>query len=169
MKLSFLIFTVSILSFSCSNSSDSSSEDGTSDQIDKNLFTEITSKSFTYYKGNAEITAARGNSPHGFIRTKFDSIAFSVLDANQNLPSGKTFPNGSLIVKEVYTDANGSLKFYAVMKKNPASTVAGSGYEWAEFRANGETYFSTGKKGNGCISCHSNSTNRDLVRTFDLH
>jgi len=169
MKKYLLFFAAAVLAISCSNSSDSTSETDTSDQVDNMLFSEISTKSFTYYSGTPTITAARGNSPHGFIRIKFDSIAFSVLDASQNLPNGKSFPTGSLIVKEVYSTINDSLTFYAVMKKNPSSSVSGNGYEWAEFRSNGKTYFSTGKKGVGCISCHAGGTNRDLVRTFDLH
>ena len=55
------------------------------------------------------------------------------------------------------------------MKKDPSSPVSGSDYQWAEFKPDGSATFSTGKKGDGCIFCHSGSTNRDLVGTFDLH
>lgn len=167
LKLSILSLSFLLLVLSCSESGNETTDN--SNNQDSYLFSEISTKSFTYYSGTPIITAARGNSPHGFIRIKFDSIAFSVLDAGQNLPNGKSFPNGSLIVKEVYSTINDSLTFYAVMKKNPSSSVSGNGYEWAEFRSNGKTYFSTGKKGVGCISCHAGGSNRDLVRTFDLH
>ena len=55
------------------------------------------------------------------------------------------------------------------MKKDPSSSVSGSGYQWAEFKTDGTTSYSTAKKGDACISCHSGSSNRDLVRSFDLH
>jgi hypothetical protein len=55
------------------------------------------------------------------------------------------------------------------MKKDPSNGNAGSGWVWAEFKTDGSASFSTGKKGDGCISCHSGLPNRDLTRTFDLH
>ena len=55
------------------------------------------------------------------------------------------------------------------MKKDPSNGNAGSGWVWAEFKTDGSAAFSTSKKGDGCISCHSNNPNRDLTRTFDLH
>ena len=97
-----------------------------------------------------------------------NSIAQSALDSTGKLPAGNSFPSGSVIVKEVYSSASGSINLYAVMKKDPANAVSGSGFHWAEFKVDGSASFSTGKKGDGCIGCHSNSSNRDLIRIFDL-
>ncbi len=123
---------------------------------------------YTYYIGTPGITAGEGNSTHGFERVRLNSIAQTALDSLGKLP-GASFPAGSIIVKEIYPSATGSLSLYAVMKKDASNSSAGSGYLWAEFKPDGSTTFSISKKGDGCISCHSNSTNRDLVRTFDLH
>ncbi len=136
---------------------------------DVSLWNEINESGYTYYTGTPGITAAVGNSPHGFERVKFNGIAQQALGPDGKLPAGSTFPDGAVIVKEIFTDANGTIELYAVMKKNPSSPVAGSGYEWAEFSPDGSVTFSTEKKGNGCISCHSGNPNRDLVLTFDLH
>ena len=84
-----------------------------------------------------------------------------------NQPAGNTFPSGSIIVKEV--TSGGSVSLYAVMKKDPGNDNAGNGWLWGEYNPDGSTAFSVSKKGDGCISCHSGSPNRDLVRTFDLH
>ena len=136
---------------------------------DNALFALIGQSGYAYYVGTPGITAGVGNSPHGFERVRFNATAKAALDTTGKLPSGSSFPTGSVIVKEIYTSATGSLNLYAVMKKDPSSSVSGSGYQWAEFTPDGSATFSTGKKGNGCISCHSGSGNRDLVRTFDLH
>ena len=144
-------------------------KDKASPQNDSALFALIGQTGYTYYTGTPGITAGVGNSPHGFERVRFNAIAQSALDSLGKLPVGNSFPTGSVIVKEIYTSATGTNNQFAVMKKDPSSSVAGNGYEWAEFKKDGTVTFSTGKKGDGCISCHSNSPNRDLIRTFDLH
>lgn len=137
---------------------------------DTDLYNAISSTSgYTFYVGTPGITAGVGNSPHGFERVRFNAIAQAALDSTGKLPSGASFPSGAIIVKEIYSSSSGGLNLYAVMKKDAGNSSAGSGYLWAEFKTDGSTVFSTTKKGDGCISCHSGSTNRDLVRTFDLH
>ena len=157
-----LLFFIA-LSQSCKKKDEASPDD------DNALFALVGQSGYTYYVGTPGIAAGVGNSPHGFERVRFNSIAQAALDTTGKLPSGSSFPTGSVIVKEIYTSATGSINLYAVMKKDPSSSVSGSGYQWAEFKTDGSASFSTGKKGAGCISCHSGSGNRDLVRTFDLH
>ena len=143
-------------------------DEGTS--TDTNLFNEISSTSgYTYYVGTPGITPGTGNSPHGFERVRFNSTAQAALDSTGKLPVGASFPTGSIIVKEIYSSSTGSINLYAIMKKEPNNSSSGSGYLWAEIKPDASVTFSTSKKGDGCISCHSGSANRDLVRTFDLH
>ncbi|CAN5537748.1 hypothetical protein BH11BAC2_BH11BAC2_03070 [soil metagenome] len=144
-------------------------KDEASPDADKMLFSLVGESGYTYYVGTPSITPGVGNSPHGFERVRFNAIAQAALDATGKLPVGSTFPTGSVIVKEIYSSATGVINQYAVMKKDPSSSVAGNGYEWAEFNPDGSNTFTTGNKGVGCISCHSGAGNRDLVRTFDLH
>lgn len=133
---------------------------------DNALYSEVKAGGYSYYQ-NATLLSAAAASPHGSFKLRFNSTAQAALDSTGELPSGHTFPHGSIIVKEIYSGS--SLNLYAVMKKDPSNGNAGSGWVWAEFNTDGSAHFSTGKKGDGCISCHSNSPNRDLVRTFDLH
>ena len=166
MKKYFVITILLILFIAFSQSC---KKDSTSPADDKALFALVGQSGYTYYVGTSGITAGTGNSPHGFERVRFNATAKAELDTTGKLPAGSSFPTGSVIVKEIYSSATGSINLYAVMKKDPSSSVSGSGYQWAEFKTDGSASFSTGKKGDGCISCHSSSTNRDLVRTFDLH
>lgn len=120
-----------------------------------------------YYINTPTITQPAGNSPHGTFRVRFNATAAAALDSTGKLPSGGSFPVGSVVVKDVYL--NGVLDLYAVMKKMPSDPVAGAGWLWNEVRPDGTVVFSAGRMGDGCIGCHSGGTNRDLVRVFDLY
>jgi hypothetical protein len=141
-------------------------KDKTDTSADTALFNEVTAGGFTFYQ-NGNILSAAAPSPHGSFKLRFNATAAGVLDSTGEFPAGNSFPAGALIVKEVYSGT--SLRMYAVMKKDPSNGNAGNGWVWAELNTDGSTEFSTGKKGDGCISCHSGSPNRDLTRTFDLH
>ena len=163
------IITLSLISgfillfvFSCKNKIDSA-------PLDDELYAAARENGYRYYEGTPSITNGAGDSPHGFMRVRFNSTAQLALDANGKLPQGAKFPAGSVIVKEVYTSLNGEIKEYAVMKKESNSSLTAGGYVWAEFESDGKVKFSAAKKGDGCVSCHQGGNNRDLVRTFDLH
>ena len=141
-------------------------KDKTDPDSDNRLFEELSSGTYSDYQGGIILSAA-SPSPHGSFKLRFNATATSALDTTGEIPSGNSFPSGSVIVKDVYDGT--TLKLHAVMKKDPGSTNSGSGWLWAEYNTDGSVIFSTGKKGDGCISCHSGSPNRDLTRTFDLH
>jgi len=134
---------------------------------DEALFAEIATAN-SYYQ-NAAVLSPAGNSPHGSFKLRFNGTANAALDSTGELPVGGSFPSGSLLVKEVVS--NGTTSLYAVMKKDPGSVYAGSGWLWAEYNPDGSTVISVTKKGTDgeCVSCHSFNTNRDLTNTFDLH
>lgn len=167
MKLIFPIcicLTIVILINSCTKDNVESTAN------DKNLYSAISSASgYTYYRATPTITSAQENSPHSFERVRFNSIAASSLDSSGKLPVGSNFLNGAIIVKEIYTSINGSINQFAVMKKDPTNNGASNGYLWAEFKTDGTVTYSTANKGKDCTGCHSGSTNRDFIRTFDLH
>lgn len=157
------IIVVSALLFSsCKKDEEEEKKDN------KDLYCEIGKPGYTYYAGTQQIVEGLGGA-HGFIKVRFNSIAAAALDSTGKLPIGSSFPQGSVIVKEIYSSAAGGLNIYAVMKKSPNDKNAGSGWIWGEYKQGGDVVFSAAKKGNGCISCHSSGDQRDLVRTFDLH
>ncbi len=137
-------------------------------KANKDLYCDINSGGATYYVGTQVITEGLGGA-HGFIKVRYNNIAASALDSTGKLPVGGTFPNGSVVVKEIYSSLSGGLNLYAIMKKETSNENAGSGWLWGEYKPGGEVVFSAAKKGNGCISCHSLPDNRDLNRVFDLH
>ncbi len=136
---------------------------------DKVLFDKSnTTAGFTYYKNDNAIFPSSSASPHNkFFRVRFNAVAQAALTDNGKLPAGGTFPDGSLIVKELYDSPTGELKLLAVMEKASTNSAAGQGWLWAEYEPDSKVYFSVDKKGNGCISCHS-TNQRDYVRLFEL-
>jgi hypothetical protein len=135
-------------------------------ETDRGLFEEINEAGFEYYQGGNILTPASA-SPHGNFKLRFNAEALSSLDATGELPEGGTFAEGSVIVKEVHV--NNVITVYAVMKKAASDASAGNGWLWSEYSPNGGVLYSIAGKGNGCISCHDDLPNRNLVRTFDLH
>jgi hypothetical protein len=106
-------------------------------------------------------------SPHGNYKLRFNDIAWSALDGSGKLPSNASFPEGSLIVKEVFS--GDVITVFAVMKKSRNDFNAANGWVWAEISPTGDAYFSVKQRGSGCVSCHGDTPNRDFVRSFDLH
>jgi len=94
-------------------------------------------------------------------------VALANLGADGKLPKGIAFSYGALIVKEIYTA--GKLSLYAVMKKERKSKYGYNEWVWVEYGPEGNTVYSVGLKGKGCVSCHNAGAARDYTRTFDLH
>ena len=136
------------------------------EKADDALFDELAGSGYVYYQGGA-VLQAKGGSPHGPFKLKFNGTAQTALNSSLELPAGNSFPNGSILVKELY-DGN-TLTLYVVMKKDDSDKNAEQDWLWAEYDTNGEVIYSIGQKGSSCISCHTATPNRDLIRTFDLH
>ncbi len=139
---------------------------------DAALFAESsTTNGFTYYKNNNTILPTSGPSAHNaFFRVRFNAIAFAALTDNGKLPVGGTFPEGSLIVKELHNNASGTAETgIAIMKKNTGDPNANeNGWVWAEYFGDANTGLKVNTKGTGCNGCHSGPDNRDKVRLFHL-
>lgn len=136
--------------------------------LDSLLIDKIKNESFTYYQGDNSVLSPRGDSPHGLFSVKFNSIAQSDLGNDGRLPQDSTFTQGAFIVKEVF-NSNGKLDIYAIMYKDSSLAESNQAWIWAEYSKKFKTEISSSEAGASCVSCHSGSTNRDLVRLFDLH
>jgi len=150
--------------FSCGKA-DSTAE--SSSDSDSELYEETTTSDLVSYQDTDTTYEPAANSPHGDFKLKFNDVAVSAFDSSGRLPTDGTFPDGSLVVKEV--QSNGTLSLYAIMKKDSKSSVAGNGWLWAEYDTDGTVLSSINGKGSSCISCHSQSPHRDYTRSFDLH
>jgi hypothetical protein len=162
-KLLALLVIVFIGCFSCVYDDLSVSNKSESDSL---LLVTLNENGYSYFQGGKTLSPAAA-SPHGDYKLRFNETASSALDASGKLPLNGTFPEGSVIVKEVYS--GNVINVLAVMKKSSGDVNAAKGWIWAELTPTGEVYFSVKQRGSGCVSCHSDTPNRDLVRSFDFH
>ena len=114
-----------------------------------------------YYKNDATSLLSGAHGPHGTFKLRFNAIAFKALTNNGKLPVGGSFPEGSLIIKDIYN--GGNLSLYAFMYKKSGSWL------WAEIKPNKEVLHSINDKETVCTGCHSQSGNRDLAVSFNFY
>jgi len=100
---------------------------------------------------------------------RFNPKAANAMNDSLDDLKAESFPDESMIVKEIYDVKGGPLQRYAIMYKLRNAANNGSGWVWSEMNADGSPVFSSALKGSQCVSCHASGTNSDLVRTFSLH
>ncbi len=108
-----------------------------------------------------------GSTAHQpLVRVSLNAVAFNALSAGR-LPAGSSFPNGSIVFKEIRR--GDSTYLYAVIYKDPSSPYAGNGWLWAELYPNGAPFISMTLSGRNCTGCHAREQGpqNDFVRTFE--
>jgi hypothetical protein len=114
-----------------------------------------------YYKNDESIIYPGTGAPHGRFKLRFNDIAFKALTDNGKLPAGKTMPDGSLVVKDVYSGS--SIALHALMFKRSGSWI------WGEITPSGRVEYSVSRPNGLCVNCHSANGNRDLIRAFEFY
>jgi hypothetical protein len=120
---------------------------------------------FTWYKNSNSLLSKSAGSghPQPFLKTRYNSIAASKLTSAGKIQSGASFPEGSLIVKELYENAT-TLDRYAILyKKSTSPDADAKGWVWGYINANGTVSISANQKGQACISCHSQADHIDYM------
>lgn len=170
-----LILTVACLtSFSCENDELSalSSPAGTI-STDQQLFALVTQEQpFGSYRlfPNADSVATgtlNGSTAHRpMVRVSLNETAAGALRAG-HLPEGSSFPDGSVVFKEVRQEGQPIL--FAIVYKDRSNPLSNEGWLWAELRTDGTAAFSMQNRGNGCVSCHAREQGpqHDYIRTFE--
>lgn len=92
------------------------------------------------------------NTSHGdYVQIWLNTAAFDALS------SGSEVPEGGIIVKESFSDAEGTeLNNYTVMKKISGYNPDAADWFWANFATDGS--INTAGTPSACISCHSSNT-----------
>jgi hypothetical protein len=162
---------MAILQNACTNKSDNPSPAVIlTGNIDSILYaqSESAAEGFVAYQNKDTVRASNSTSGHSpFFKVRMNAKARSVLGADGKLPVGSVFPEGSIVVKDLYNTVGGARQLVAIMRKESANPYAKEGWLWAEMQADGGAYVSAKDKGVLCTGCHS-SNDRDFVRTFDL-
>ncbi len=157
-KFSLSIICIAILLVCCTK------QIGTNPALaysDKALLDSAKNQKYSYYKNNPNQLLSGIHGPHGSFKLRFNSIAYSVLTDNGKLPIGSVFPEGSFIVKDVYT--SGTISLYAYMYKHNGAWL------WGEAKSNGEFVAKIKDGATLCVGCHSQSGNRDLAVAFNFY
>jgi hypothetical protein len=136
-----------------------------SDGIDKQLY-DLGRKTegFVWYKNSSEQLNSSSLTGHAEPkqRTRYNQIAATVLDSNYKIMEGAIFPEGSLVVKELYK-SNGDLSTFAMLyKKSSQAEADQDGWVWGYFEENGDVRSAASKKGSECRSCHSQTGSIDF-------
>ena len=121
---------------------------------------------YTWYKNSDAYLAKASASGHteALLRTRYNSVAATQLDANGRVRAGIVFPEGSIIIKEL-ADGNRALNTYAMLwKRKDDPNADDTGWVWGYVRANGSARASVTGKGSGCITCHSGAGSIDRTR-----
>jgi len=124
-----------------------------------------TTSGFVWYKNSSSLLdkSAGSGHPQPFLRTRYNSIAAGKLDSNGKIMTGAIFPEGSLIVKELF-DNSTTLGRYAILyKKTESADADANGWVWGYINSDGTVAESASKKGKSCISCHSQADNIDYM------
>lgn len=123
------------------------------------------SSGFVWFANSDALLPKSSGSGHSqpFLKTRYNTAAANHLDANGRIISGASFSEGSMIVKELYT-SDSKLDQYAILYKNPDHDYAdANGWVWGYMKADGEVVAEAAKKGESCISCHSQSGSIDYM------
>ncbi len=119
---------------------------------------------FVWYKNSDAWLAKSSGSGHNYtsLRTRYNSTAATQLDGNGMVAANATFPEGSLVVKEL---SNGtSAQRYAILYKQTNSEHADdNGWVWGYMNQDGNIAASAKEKGAICTSCHLQSDNIDYM------
>lgn len=108
-----------------------------------------------------------GSTAHQpFVRVSINEAARGALSSGRLPPRG-SFPDGSVIVKEIRM--NGTPMLYAVLYKEKENPLSAGGWLWAELTPAGSVVYSIRNRGGGCLPCHQREqgTEHDGIRTFE--
>jgi hypothetical protein len=135
---------------------------------DAKLFAFYQSQTFSYYKGdNVNKIASMSGEHIGTYFLKFNAKATSALGPDGKLAAGSSFPDSSLVVKEMY-NGGATPYMYIMLMKNSKSPLAKNGWLWAKYNPDGTNIYSIGQDASTCISCHAPG-GRDYLQSFDYH
>lgn len=125
---------------------------------DKEIYQIVQNKlDFKYIRlGDFIPTNAASGHTQPFYRTRLNSIAWSVWNGQTPLSANTKFPEGSVIIKDLYEVTSGNPELYAVMEKKDGV------WRWAEFNRKGKVVVSSEKGIDKCQGCHT--TGIDFTR-----
>lgn len=120
---------------------------------------------FTWYKNSPDLLDRSNGSGHSqpFLRTRYNTIAAAMLDSAGKVSTGAEFPEGSLVVKELYENSSTLYRYAILFKKAEDPYADDNGWVWGYIDADGSVAEPASKKGTSCINCHSQEGQIDYM------
>jgi len=149
--------TILISLFSCT-------KDKPPSGIDAAMYQEaIENDGFTWYKLTDVLLdkSVGSGHPQPYLRTRFNGIAASQLDGNGKVLDNIPFPEGSLIVKELYDNPQALFRYAMLLKASNNEFADNNGWVWGYINEDGNVAIPAEEKGAQCINCHSQQGNID--------
>jgi hypothetical protein len=122
-----------------------------------------TTGKFLYTSGSGSIMFTSDNI-HGArpYKLRMNKKAFDACTSGGKLPTGATFPDSSMLVKELRnTGTDNVIDQFAILYKHNGN------WKWVEYKPDGTMQQKIADDASFCTSCHI--SNRDNVFTFDVH
>ena len=119
---------------------------------------------FTWFANSEAWLPKSASSAHNFyfLRTRYNSTAATQLETNGRITANASFPERSLVVKEISNGTSPSL--YAILYKRSESEYAdANGWVWGYVNSDATVVTSAEDKGAGCNGCHSQVDNIDYM------
>lgn len=118
-----------------------------------------------WFKNSEAFLDKSSGSGHNFpfLRTRFNAVAATQLDASGKIVDNAVFPEGSLVVKELYNSSNELERYATLYKKSDSEFADANGWVWGYIEKNGKVVESAELKGASCIGCHSQRGNIDYM------
>jgi len=148
------------------NTNNNDNNDNMFESTDKMLYDMSKSTNgFTWYKNsNALLETSSGSAhPGSFLKTRYNTVAATKLDGTGKIMEGVSFPEGSLIVKELYENSTKLIRYAILYKKSNSPDADEKGWVWGYINADGGIALAASAKGSGCKGCHSQSGNIDYM------
>lgn len=120
---------------------------------------------FVWYKNTDALLPRSSGSGHSeaLLRTRYNATAAASLDTAFKVSNAASFAEGSLIVKELHTNAS-TLSRYAVLYKQSTHPDAdANGWVWGYIDADGKVAEPAANKGSACRNCHLQADNIDYM------
>lgn len=136
------------------------------EDADKELYEmSKTTTGFTWYK-NSDILLDKSpgsGHPQPYLRTRYNQIAATKLSTAGTVMPDALFPDGSLIVKELFENSTTLSRYAILYKKSDHEFADAKGWVWGYVNSDGSVAEPASRKGSSCISCHSQSGNIDYM------
>jgi hypothetical protein len=133
---------------------------------DKELYAMVFLSSGIYwYKNSSSLLDKSSGSghPQPFLRTWYNTAAATQLDTNGKIMPGAAFPEGSLVVKELYENSSTRARYAILFKDTDHPDADARGWVWGYINDDGSVAEPASKKGSSCIGCHSQDGNIDYM------